>query len=321
MRLCGREFNAAIIARIAKTLRSEPKLSRRALSLRVCEWMQWRTANGRWKEVSCRKALLELHRRKLITLPAAEKSCFNRSRRKPSTDLRIDVPKVQCALKGLGEISIVPISSRYSKLSRVWNELMERFHYLGKGPLCGAQIRYLIESSCYGWVGALAFSAAQWRLKERDKYIGWTEAARQANLNRVVCNSRFMILPTVRVPHLASHALSLCLSRLGNDWTERYGYAPVLVETFVDPSRFAGTCYRAANWRHVGQTAARATAYPNGKVAGGAKGIYVYPILSNWKQVLCAKPQVALCSTPPESPTDWTQEEFGRVQFFDERLK
>ena len=322
MHLCGREFDASIIARIAKALRSNPSMSRRALSLRVCEWIQWRTPKGKWKEVSCRKALLELDRRKLITLPAAEKFCFSRSRRKASTDLRIDVPRVQCTLKGLGEIRIVAISSRYSKLSRVWNELMERFHYLGKGPLCGAQIRYLIESSRYGWVGALAFSAAQWRMKERDRYIGWTEAARHANLNRVVCNSRFMILPSVRVPNLASHALSLCLSRLRNDWTERYGYAPVLVETFVDPSRFAGTCYQAANWRHVGQTAARATAYPNGKVAGGRKDIYVYPILSNWKQVLCAKVQVALCSTPrPESPTDWTQEEFGRVQFFDERLR
>ena len=161
MHLCGREFVAAIIARIAKALRSEPSLSRRASSLRVCQRMQWQTANGRWKEVSCRKALLELHRRKLITLPAAEKSCFNRSRRKRSTDLRMDVPEVQCTLKGLGERSIVAICSRYSKLSRVWNGLMERFRYLGKGRLCGAQIRYLIESSCHGWVGAVAFEGAE----------------------------------------------------------------------------------------------------------------------------------------------------------------
>ena len=322
MQLFGREFNAAIIARIAKALRSNTSMSRRALSLRVCEWMQWRAANGSLKEVSCRKALLELDRRKLITLPAAKKCCFKQSRRKTPAERRIDIPEVQCTLKALGEINIVAVSSRYSKLSRVWNGLMERFHYLGKGPLCGAQIRYLVESSRHGWVGALAFSAAQWRLKERDKYIGWTEAARRANLNRVVCNSRFLILPSVRVPHLASHVLSLCMSRLGKDWTERYGYAPVLAETFVDPSRFAGTSYRAANWLQIGQTAARPTAYPNGKVAAGPKDIYLYPILSNWKQVLCAEPQVALCSTPrPETPTNWPQEEFGTVQFFDERLK
>jgi hypothetical protein len=199
---------------------------------------------------------------------------------------------------------------------------MERFHYLGKGPLCGAQIRYLVESSRYGWVGALAFSAAQWRLKERDRYIGWTEGARRCNLHRVVCNSRFLVLPDVHVPNLASHVLSLCLQRLDEDWRKRYGYGPVLVETFVDPSRFAGTCYRAANWRHVGQTVARKTPYANGKVAQGRKDIFVYPISSHWQEVLCAEPEVRLCSTPrPEVVADWTEEEFGRVQFFDERLK
>jgi hypothetical protein len=322
MQLCGREFSATTIARIAEVLRGDLSMSRRALSLRVCEWMQWRAANGRLKEVSCRKALLELHRRKLITLPAAEKSCFRRSVRKRRADEWIDTRGVECTLKGLGEISLVAISSRYSKSSKIWNMMMDQFHYLGKGPLCGAQIRYLIKSSRYGWVGALAFSAAQWRLKKRDTYIGWTEAARHANLNRVVCNSRFLILPSVRVRNLASHVLSLCISRLVSDWTERYGYAPVLAETFVDPSRFSGTCYRAANWVQVGKTAARSTAYPNGKVAECPKDIYVYPIRGNWEKVLCAEPKVALCSMHwPEAPADWTEEEFGRVQFFDERLK
>ena len=235
---------------------------------------------------------------------------------------KIEIPEVQCTLKTLGEIKVFAISSRYSKSSRIWNELMNRFHYLGKGPLCGAQIRYLVKSSRHGWIGALAFSAAQWRLKERDQYIGWTEAARRANLNRVVCNSRFLILPSVRVPHLASHVLSLCTSRLGKDWMERYSYAPLLTETFVDPRRFAGTCYRAANWIHVGQTAARSTAYSNGKLSVGPKDIYVYPIDGKWKQVLCTEPNVPLGSTAaPEAPADWTEEEFGRVQFFDERLK
>jgi hypothetical protein len=225
-------------------------------------------------------------------------------------------------LKELGEIEIVVVSSRYSKSSRVWNELLERFHYLGKGPLCGAQIRYLVRSSQHGWVGAVAFSGATWRLKSRDQYIGWTEAARRANLGRVVCNSRLLILPTVRVPHLASQVLSRCLARVGEDWTERYGYGPVLVETFVNPARFSGTCYRAANWVKVGQTVARGTAYPNGKVADGPKDIYLYPLKRNWREVLCAEPRVGLGSTPrPEVAADWTEEEFGTVPFFDERLK
>jgi hypothetical protein len=322
MRVCGREFSSEVIARIEATVRGEPSLSRRALSLRVCEWLQWRSANGKPKEVSCRKALLELHRRGRIPLPVAEESCFGRSGAKQPVKARIEAPEVQCPLKELGEIEIVAVSSRYSKTSQVWNGLLERFHYLGKGPLCGAQIRYLVRSSRYGWVGALAFSGATWRLKSRDQYIGWTEAARRAHLDRVVCNSRLLILPSVRVPHLASHVLSRCLARVVEDWTERYGYGPVLVETFVNPSRFSGTCYRAANWVKVGQTVARGTAYPNGKVADGPKDVYLYPLQRHWKQVLCAEPRVGLGSTPrPEVPADWTEEEFGTVPFFDERLK
>jgi hypothetical protein len=322
MRICGREFSQEMIARIEETVESDPSLSRRALSLRVCEWLDWRGHTGKLKEVSCRKALLELHRRGLIPLPAAHKSCFRQSCAEPPTDQMIDTPELSCSLDELGEIKIVAVSSRYSHASQIWNELMDRFHYLGKGPLCGAQIRYLVESSRHGWVGALAFSAALWCLKPREKYIGWSEAARHANLHRVVCNSRFLILPSVQVPNLASHVLSLSLARLVDDWTERYGYAPVLVETFVDPSRFSGTCYRAANWLRIGQTVARCTAYPNGKVADGPKDIYVYPLSRTWQGVLCAEPKVALCSTPrPEDPADWSEEELGTVQFFDQRLK
>jgi hypothetical protein len=309
------------MGRIEEILRGNLSLSRRALSLRVCELLGWRGVNGRLKEVSCRKALLELQRRGRIELPAAQAGCFTRSRPAPPEDALSAAPELGCALEELGEIGIVAVSSRYSQASKIWNALMQRWHYLGKGPLCGAQIRYLVESSRHGFVGALAFSAAQWRLRERDKFIGWSEAARRAHLHQVVGNSRFLILPSVHVPNLASRALGLCLARLVKDWTERYGDAPVLAETFVDPRRFAGTCYRAANWGYIGQTAARPTAYPNGKVAEGRKDIYLYPLHEHWQEVLCAEPEVALGSTPPaEDPADWTEAEFSRAPFFDERL-
>jgi hypothetical protein len=158
-------------------MEADPSLSRRALSLGVCEWLHWRSANGKLKEVSCRKALLELHRRGLIPLPEADESCFKRSEPRPRNDQGIEAPEVECALEELGKIEVVAVSSRYSKASKIWKALMESFHYLGKGPLCGAQIRYLVKSAQHGYIGALAFSAAQWRLKERDKYIGWSEAA------------------------------------------------------------------------------------------------------------------------------------------------
>ncbi len=324
MRLCGREFSATIISQIQETVRSNPSLSRRTLSLRVCQWLDWKAPNGKLKEVSCRKALLELDRRGIMRLPTVKESRFSQSSSKTVSDVRIHVAKLKCRLKEVGEIRIVPVSSRYSKASAIWNTVMERFHYLGKGPLCGAQIRYLVESPQHGVVGALAFSAAQWRLRERDKFIGWSEEARRANLHRVVCNSRFLIPPSVEVPNLASRMLSQCVKRLADDWMKRYGYEPVLVETFVDPSRFAGTCYRAANWIRVGQTAALATAYPNGKLADGRKDIYLYPIGRNWKKVLRTEPEVALCSVPRpevEVPVKWAEEEFGRARFFDNRLK
>jgi hypothetical protein len=322
MRLCGREFTEATIAQIGRITGSDPSVSRRAISLRVCELLEWKAPNGKLKDVSCRKALLELHRRRLINLPAAEERCFGRPGSKHTAYLLVPVAELDCSLKELGTIRVIPVLSRNSKASQIWNALMGRFHYLGKGPLCGAQIRYLVESSEHGFVGALAFSAAQWRLKKREQCIGWTEAARRANLHLVVGNSRFLILPSVHVRNLASHVLSQCLDRLADDWAERYGYRPVLVETFVDPSRFAGTCYRASNWKLVGQTAAEDTAYPNGKRAEGRKDIYVCPLRRDWKKTLCAEPKFALGTIGrQEAPIDWTEEEFGRVQIFDERLK
>jgi hypothetical protein len=321
MRVCGQHFSPDTIADIKASVDADPALTRCALSRRVCEWLEWRAPNRKLQEVSCRKALLQLHRDGIIPLPAADRSRFVRSGARRSVDMP-DVVEVSCSLEELGGVELVPVSSRYSAASRVWNDLMDTFHYLGSGPLCGAQIRYLIRSTEYGYVGGLAFSSAVWALKSREKFIGWTEGARRSNLRQVVCNSRFLIAPSVNVPNLASHVLKLCACRLGADWLERYGYEPVLLETFVDKSRFRGTCYQAANWTCIGQTAARATAFSNGKVADGPKDIYVYALRRDWKSVLCAEPQLPLGSTPrPVDPADWTEEEFGAVQFFDERLK
>jgi hypothetical protein len=322
MQVGGRHFSPETIDRINAATREDPAPSRHALSLKVCEWLGWRAPNGRWQEVSCRKALLELHHRGVISLPEPDASRFQQPRPRPPIASLCDLPSLACRLDELGEIRITPVSSRYSRMSGIWNGLMDEFHYLGKGPLCGAQIRYLIESSECGWLGGLAFSAGTWHLRSRDEYVGWTEAARRANIHRVVCNSRFLIRPNVQVPNLASHVLSQSVARLADDWINRYGYSPALLETFVDPSRFSGTCYRAANWLMVGQTLARTTPFPNGKVAQGAKQVYLLPISSDWQTILRAEPNVPLCSTPrPEAPAEWTEEEFGTVQFCDERLK
>jgi hypothetical protein len=232
------------------------------------------------------------------------------------------VAEVQGGLEELGEVTVVPVTSRYSATSRVWNELMQAYHYLGAGPLCGAQIRYLVRSAKHGWLGALSFSAAVPRLKPRDRWIGWSARAQRANLEKVVCNSRFVLAPSVRVANLASHVLALSGRRLAADWQARYGYAPVLVETFVDAQRFTGTCYRAANWVWVGQTAGRADGYRNGTHSTGPKEIYVFPLRADWQRMLCAEPPERLqVRAALGQDAAWVDEEFAGARLYDARLR
>lgn len=312
MQVCGQHFSEDIIARIHDTVRAEPSISRRDLSRRLCQWLDWRSPNGRLQDMSCRKALAKLNSRKVLTLPATDTVVA--PRRNCTSSIELNTPEISCNLSALGDITVSPVTSRYCKTSKIWRALLDRFHYLGSGRLCGAQIRYVVKSATYGYIGALAFSSGSWALHDRDKYIGWSEAARQANLGHVVCNDRFLIAPTVRVQNLASHVLALALGRLPDDWQARYCVRPVLVETFVDQSRFFGTCYTAANWRWVGQTA--------GRRDGNKKAIFLYPLCSKWQKTLQAEPQIRLGDTRGlENPANWAQEEFGRIRLYDNRLK
>jgi len=308
----GQHFSQDVIDRIQETVIAEPSISRLELSRRVCQWLDWRSPNGKLQEMSCRKALNRLDRQGIVSLPRQNRTYgFEQP-----TSHRIvpDIAQVECDLQELGEISIYPVSSRYCKDSKIWFALMDQYHYLGSGPLCGAQIRYMVKSSIYGYLGALAFSSATWALGDRDEYIGWTELARRTNLGQVVSNDRFLILPTVKVANLASHVLGRVLSRLRKDWQSRYNITPILVETFIDSTRFAGTCYKAANWQCVGQTA--------GRRDGIKKQIFLYPLCDHWRQILCAEPEIRLGDRPrPQTPEHWTEAEFGTVCFFDNRLK
>lgn len=324
MEINGQQLDVSVIERISSIVRSEPSDSRTALSRRVCELMDWRSPNGQLQEMSCRKVLKHLESQGVIKLPEIEASYSFQTRSEISKAGIFDMADISCSFKELGPVEVVPVSSRYAKASHIWNALMEEYHYLGSGPLCGAQIRYLIRNERGEYLGGLSFSAATWRLKARDKWIGWSEKARRANLGQVVCNSRFLILPTVRVPHLASHVLSLAVARLCDDWESRYGLRPVLVETFVDGTRFKGTSYRAANWIYLGQTAGRKNAYFNGKIPDGKKEIFAYPLTAgiDWQKKLCGEPPTALSkASRPETFSDWTEEEFGTIEVYDKRLK
>lgn len=295
-------------------------MSRVALSRRVCGKLNWRSPNGKLKEMSCRVALLRLDRRGVIRLgPLTHRAP---GRKKTEWGAPIPTPEpIQCSLGALGGVELVRVNSAQSKASRSWNELMERYHYLGSGPLCGAQLRYLIKSAKGEWLGGLAFSASAWRVKARDGWIGWSDRARRENLHKVVSNSRFLICPWVKVKNLASHVLGQAIGRLRVDWQERYGFEPVLVESFVDRSRFLGTSYRAANWLYMGKTSGRGRQDREKTFSLSPKDVYVYSLRKKAREVLCsarskAEPEPRM----PEKHDDWAQQEFKEAKLNDERL-
>lgn len=300
---------------------SEPNLSRVKLSRRICEQMKWRARNGDLKEVSCRVALLKLHRRGAIQLPEVARFPGCRKKNENLAHSRAAEPELTGILRGFQPVELIPIEGGGSAESEMWNELMERHHYLGAGPLCGSQIRYLIRSPHHGWVGGLAFSSAAWRVEARDTWIGWSTESREQNLDQVVNNSRFLILPHWRVPHLASHVLGLALRRLRSDWRRRYGYEPALVETFVEVDRFAGTSYRAANFIEVGKTQGRGRQDRGNQRSLPIKRVLMYAWKESSRQDLCSADEPHRTSAPTGVRKDWAEGEFGGAHLTDERMR
>jgi hypothetical protein len=216
-----------VLRLIRKRVKESTGLSRAALSREVCEHLNWRAENGRLQEMSCRVALLRLAGRGVIELPAA-RNAPGGVRKTHRWQAPHDVA-LRCTLAELGKIRLVAAST--PDLSELWNLWIAGYHYVGFRPLVGRQKRYLIESEKQGYLGALGFSAAARRLTERDRWIGWDDATRARHLQKIVCNSRFLILPWVEVRNLASHVLALAARQVVRDWEREYGYAPVLLET------------------------------------------------------------------------------------------
>jgi len=321
--VCGQQFSLETLKWIQGTIAAEPGLSRVGLSRRVCGKLNWRSANGKLKEMSCRVALLKLNRRGVIELGALKNPApkVKRSGERTVCEEPSRAEPIECSLRELSKVELVKVASADSAASRLWNEWMERYHYLGSGPLCGAQLRYLIRSGQGQWLGALAFSAAAWRVKARDQWIGWSDGARRENLAKVVCNSRFLILPWVKVKNLASHVLAQSIRGLEADWHQRYGFAPLLLETFVESGRFKGTSYRAANWQCVGQSVGRGRQDRTRSVSVAHKDVYMYALEKHAREVLCrALAQAHSEPSVAKQPHDWAEQEFGQAQLNDERL-
>jgi hypothetical protein len=271
---------------IRTLLRDHPEWNRRRLSRELCDLWGWQDAKGRMRDMACRQLLLKLHRGGEITLPQAQRPCNNDHRRWSPPEVAVDTEPLSGDLRELLPLSLVTADGD-PRRRRLVRHLLHHHHYLGYRGSPGESLWYLIHDCRGRMVACLTFGAAAWTLKPRDAWIGWDAATRARNLQRIVNNQRFLIPPWVHVQNLASHVLSLVSRRLSRDWHEKYGHPVYLLETFVDSPRFSGTCYRAANWEHLGQTTGR-TRNGRGQVPHSpVKAIYAYPLSRDFRRKLC----------------------------------
>ena len=286
-RYCGRDFSAQDLRQIVDLIAQAPELSRTALSQRVCQQLPWLKPDGGLKEMSCRVAMLRMQEDGLITLPRARAAHFATRRAPVATAATDPECEITERVDRLGRLEFLPVRSDMKRDSRLWNEYIQRYHYLGYAPLSGAQLRYFVAIDGQ-FVALLGFGAAAWKTAPRDQFIGWSDTKRRQHLHRIVNNARFLILPWVRSPGLASKILGRIARQLPGDWQDRYGYRPVLLETFVKSDRFRGTCYQAANWIPVGQTRGRGKLDVRHEHALPVKDIWLYPLTKSFRQQLTA---------------------------------
>jgi len=287
--ICGRIFTTEDYQQIKDIIRLFPRLSQTELALTICETLSWFAPNGKYKLESCREVLKKLESRQLITLPEKKNG------RKPGKEQIILQSKIEeeQEIKGivseLGTVELEAVRSREG--IQQWNEYVERYHKLGYKRPFGAHQRYFIWSSMpeKKRLGCMLFSASAWALAERDAWIGWNKEERRQGLHLIVNNTRFLIFPWVKVKNLASKALSLAARQVRKDYLERYGYEPVLLETFVDTEYYRGTCYKAANWIPLGQTKGRGRMDRDRQYLLSPKKIFMYPLAADFRQKLCGE--------------------------------
>ena len=282
MRYCGREFAPTEIDLIRELLNT-PQINRARLSRAVCERLEWRRDNGGLKDMSCRVALLRMQADGLISLPPPRNAKPVAYRSDPQIEQAVLEPSSLPIIE-LATLSVDLVLTKADSL--LWNAYIQRHHYLGHQLMPGAQLRYFVRAAGH-IVAALGFGASAWKIKPRDQLIGWTGDQRRRNLHLVVNNARFLILPWIHCNNLASRILALTSRRLPDDWHARYAYRPVLLETFVEKPRFTGTCYKAANWQHLGDTQGRGKLDTLHRNAQPIKSIWVYPLARDFQRYLC----------------------------------
>ena len=284
LRYRGRDILEEDILYIRRLIERHPKESRRKLSVRLCEAWQWRQTNGALRDMVCRGMLLMLERSGQITLPPVSYVRHNplaqRARPEPA---RIDAMSIGNPLRSLQPLKFEQV--RRTLQEPLFNSLMEEHHYLGYEQPVGEHLKYLVSAQGRP-VACLAWSSAPRHLGSRDRYIGWDAAARRGKIRFIAYNTRFLILPWVRVEHLASHILGRMAARISADWQQMYGHPIDFLETFVDPERFRGTCYRAANWVLLGRTTGRGKQSNSYVPNRSIKEVLGYPLTKRFRELL-----------------------------------
>lgn len=287
----GRRLGPAEIETIRQWRRDHPEWSRQQLSIHLAQQWQWRNQAGQLKDMAARALLLKLHTRGLIELPPPSRSGGNRRRAPTPAAVQLEWPTptpplLHCALPELQPIQMEWVQSRAQR-HRV-RQLLQAHHYQGYSGAVGQNVQYLFRDVCGRELAVMVFGSAAWKVAVRDQFIGWSPAQRQERLARLTNQQRFLILPWVQVPHLASHLLALATRRLARDWQERYGHGVWLVETFVEKERFSGTAYKAAGWRCLGETTGRTRQDTHRTLQVPLKTVWVRPLHREFRSHLLA---------------------------------
>lgn len=282
----NRHITCKDITFIQRLITANPDKSRWFISRELCRQWDWRQQNGALKDMICRGLLLRLESDGHIALPPRKRTINNPFlNRRPPQPLEVDQIPIVCNIEDIRPIELCPV--RRTRLERVYNSLIHQHHYLGYTQPVGENLKYIAffndrPIACMGWASAV------WHIGCRDRFIGWSPQVRTKNLHLIAYNTRFLIMPWVKIPNLASHLLGLIRRILPHDWLRFYNHPIYFLETFVDTERFAGTCYKAANWIYLGKTTGRGKNDQTGKKNRSLKAIFGYPLCKNFRRILCS---------------------------------
>lgn len=280
----GRNIIASELSVIRQIITAHPQSSRRFISKEVCKAWDWRQANGTLKDMICRSLLLLLESKGLITLPPPACKLPNPlANRKPPVRVAVDQTPIECSIREIFPIYLEQV--RRTPSEKLFNSLISEHHYLGYTQPVGEHLKYIaFAHQCP--VACLAWSSAPWYIGVRDRFIGWSAQTRRQNLHRIAYQSRFLILPWVRVSHLASYLLALNRRQISQDWERLYNHPIDLLETFVDTQRFKATCYKANNWIYVGETTGLGKLSKSTHAILPKKAVYLYPLKKDFRRRL-----------------------------------